>query len=294
MTQIPEIYQIAIEASIEASKAILEVYNTDIGVEIKKDGSPVTEADLASSEIIFRHLSKTSIPVTGEELTNKEYEIRSSWTENWCVDPLDGTKMFIQRNDEFAVNIAHIVKGKAIFGLIADPVQSKIIIGGSGIGVYSFSFEQYNSPELWKSIHFSNKPNSPIVIACSRSTLPQHDFIIQEIINEHGKPTYLKKGSALKFFDLAEGNADIYLRLGPTMEWDIAAGQAIIEALNGVVLDLNSNKPLSYNKKSLYNPPFIVKTNALRELESNCIHSVHCIFLNRNGSTKLYPIEFFL
>lgn len=263
MVRIPEKYLIAIEASIEASKAILDVYNSEMGIQIKDDGSPVTIADLRASKIIFDHLSKTNIPIMGEELVKADYATRSNWNENWCVDPLDGTKMFILRNDEFAVNIGHVVNGKPVFGLIADPVQSKIIIGGDEIGVHTFQFDQWNRPEEWNLIKSKNTPNNPIVVACSRDFLPQHDVIINEIIERHGPVNYIKKGSALKFFDLAEGKADLYLRFGPTMEWDIAAGQAIIEALGGRVLELHTVNSLKYNKFSLYNPPFIVKTKAV-------------------------------
>lgn len=263
MTQIPEKYLIAIEASIEASKAILDVYNSEMGIQIKADGSPVTIADLRASKIISDHLSKTNIPIMGEELVKADFSTRSNWTENWCVDPLDGTKMFILRNDEFAVNIGHVVNGRPVFGLIADPVQSKIIIGGAETGVFTFSFDQWDQPEEWTLIKAKKTSNNPVIVACSRDFLPKHDTVINEIIKKYGPLNYLKKGSALKFFDLAEGKADLYLRFGPTMEWDIAAGQAIIEALGGQVWELQTTHSLNYNKQSLFNPPFIVKTKAV-------------------------------
>ena len=127
MIQLAKKYQLAIQASIDASRAIIDIYNSNIEVEIKTDGSPVTQADLKASEIISKYLSQTSIPIIGEERSKETFSVRSKWKENWCVDPLDGTKMFIEKNGEFAVNIAHIKNGKAVFGLIASPVRKKII-----------------------------------------------------------------------------------------------------------------------------------------------------------------------
>lgn len=260
---LPDIYQVAIKASIEASEAIMEVYKEDFGVHIKADGSPVTEADIASSDIISRHLELTNIPILGEELEKDSFDVRSSWKENWCVDPLDGTKMFLQRNDEFCICIAHVVKGNPEFGIIASPVERKILAGGNGHGAFILDFDQVESPTNWEQLQPSNCFNDPIRVTCSRSY--KHEYgskHIDKLTGGKHEVIYQHKGSALKFFDLALGRADIYPRFAPTMEWDIAAGQAILEALEGKITNAHTQKRLTYNKEDLFNPHFIAKTKA--------------------------------
>lgn len=268
MINLNSIYHLAIQASIDASNVIKKIYYSNIEVEIKEDGSPVTQADLMSSKVISDHLLSTGIPIMGEEREKSDFETRKKWESHWCVDPLDGTKMFILKNDEFAVNIAHVKGGSAIFGLIADPIKQRIIIGVKNNGVFTFDFEDANSPEKWNKISAQENRNQPVVVACSRSfgskINGQKVFGYDETLTkEYGEFNYLKKGSALKFFELAEGRADVYVRLGPTMEWDIAAGQIIIEELGGRIESIEDGKRLIYNKESLFNPSFIVKTKAV-------------------------------
>lgn len=255
-------YRLAIGAAIEASSAIMKIYNSNIEIEIKQDGSPVTKADLISSKIISKYLTQTNIPITGEERSKEDFIIRSNWIENWCVDPLDGTKMFIEKNGEFAVNIALINNGKPVFGLIASPVKKQIILSIKNQGVYTFGFHQFKDYAQWDKVEQKTKAGNPIVIACSRSYTNTTNEAIIEIEKKYGSVNYLKMGSSLKFFELANGNADFYIRLGPTMEWDIAPGQSIIEELGGVIIELSNGQPLLYNKESLFNPAFLVKTKA--------------------------------
>ena len=264
MALIPNIYLTAIKASIEASEVIMDIYKSGFKATIKKDGSPVTQADLAASKIIYNHLIKTEIPILGEELEKDDYFTRSKWTENWCVDPLDGTRMFLMKNDEFSVNIAHIIGEKSVFGIIASPTENKVIFGGKDTGVYTTSFKTIDKPESWNRIEPINTVNNPLTITCSRSFKKGPSYKHMEQFEEaYEEIAYIRKGSALKFFDLAEGIADVYPRFAPTMEWDIAAGQAIVEALGGEIIDINSNKSLTYNKEDLYNPSFIVKMKAI-------------------------------
>lgn len=260
---LPHIYYSAIEASIEASKVIAEVYTEDITPTIKSDGSPVTKADLAASAVIASILKRTNIPILGEELEKDSFEVRSKWTENWCVDPLDGTRMFLLKNGEFGVNIAHVVGGLSVFGIIADPLNRTVIIGGPEFGVYIIPFDSVDNMALWQKVNPQTSANDPLQIICSRSY--KIDKHINEICSHlpHGRCEYIRKGSALKFFDLALGLADVYPRFAPTMEWDIAAGQAILEALGGTVIDITTNRALTYNKESLFNPHFIAKTNVV-------------------------------
>ncbi|MFN5440914.1 MAG: 3'(2'),5'-bisphosphate nucleotidase CysQ, partial [Flavobacteriia bacterium] len=136
MPKFSNAYLIAIDAAIAASKAIMEIYQQEFSFQDKSDGSPVTKADLASSQLIEQMLSPLGIPITGEESEKLPFEVRQHWTQCWCIDPLDGTKEFIKRNDEFAVNIALIENGLPIFGLIASPVQEKILMGSKDTGVF--------------------------------------------------------------------------------------------------------------------------------------------------------------
>lgn len=257
-------YQLAIKAAIEASKAIMDVYKSDFKTQDKQDGSPLTQADLASSQQIEEILMPLGFPITGEESPKAPFGERQQWQKSWCVDPLDGTKEFIKRNGEFAVNIALIENNKAVFGLIASPVNEEMLIGSKETGVYIFDFKNFENPPYWKKILPPTHCNSPLVMACSRS---HHSGPVLQLIHQlqkNGQPIkFIKKGSALKFFDLALGKADIYPRFAPTMEWDIAAGQAILEALGGEVVHAQTQEPLRYNKANLVNPYFIAKTAPL-------------------------------
>ena len=258
-------YIAAIHASIAASEAIMQIYQNDFEEIIKADGSPLTQADLASSDIIESFLRPLGIPTTGEETEKMSFEERSQWKECWCVDPLDGTKEFIKKNGEFAVNIALIKEGKAHFGLIASPVRREIIVGSEETGVYILSFEDAHDFSTWKKLSTPEKHNNPIVLIGSRS---HHSGSVLDIIESlksfSPEIEFLQMGSALKFFDLALGTADIYPRFAPTMEWDIAAGQAILETLGGCVVHAETGEPLRYNKAELTNPHFIAKTAGMK------------------------------
>jgi 3'(2'), 5'-bisphosphate nucleotidase len=264
---LPTAYQLALEAALEASKAIMQVYEQDFESRDKQDGSPVTAADLAASEQIEKILAPLGIPITGEETDKAPYEERQNWQQCWCVDPLDGTKEFIKRNGEFAVNIALIENGKPVFGLIAAPVKEQILLGSIETGVFILHFKDVDQIENWKQLGIPLKINNPLVMACSRS---HHSGPVLQFINElkvqNQEIDFIKKGSALKFFDLATGAADVYPRYAPTMEWDIAAGQAILEALGGEVVHAETGEPLHYNKANLVNPYFIARTKPMKSL----------------------------
>ena len=258
-------YQSAIAGAITASEAIMEIYATDFSTHLKGDGSPVTLADLTSSDIISSYLLPTSIPITGEETLKKPYIERKEWDECLCVDPLDCTKEFVRKNGEFVVSIGLIKNQQPHFGVIASPVSRRIIIGGEDIGAYIFSFDEFHHPEKWKKLAYISTINKPVVVISSRSHYSGDLFsIIQNIEKNYGEIAYAIMGSALKFFDLAQGKADIYPRLAPTMEWDIAAGHAIYKAVGGEVLNLETNLPLTYNKESLFNPYFIASKKIMK------------------------------
>lgn len=261
--KLPAHYLIAIEAAMEASEMIKEIYRDIVSPTFKADGSPVTIADLAASKIIAEHLLPTGIPILGEETEKADFEERINWTENWCVDPLDGTKMFLQRNGEFSVNIAHIVGNKPQFGIIASPIHGEILVGGIEYGCYLIQFDHIKRPELWRKLSTHEQLNDPMRVICSHSYQAFHGGVEFEPYTKDRAFEYVRKGSALKFFDLAQGAADIYPRFAPTMEWDIAAGHAILNALGGTVINAHTLEPLTYNKEDLYNPHFIAKTKAV-------------------------------
>ncbi|WP_430405064.1 3'(2'),5'-bisphosphate nucleotidase CysQ family protein [Fluviicola sp.] len=267
ISEIQTFIPIVLKACVEASKAIMQIYETDFDPSLKTDGSPLTKADLISNSILKKALEQTGIPTIMEEIKNSSFEIRKTWETVWVVDPLDGTKEFIQKNGEFAVCIALVDQNRSILGFIASPVNQEIIFGGTNFQVTVLSFDEIDQPENWKKISPKTEVNNPLKISGSRSHHSGNDLIFNQAIREQfGEVEFQQKGSALKFFDLALGKADVYPRFAPTMEWDIAAGQAIIEALGGIVVNAETNEALTYNKESLYNPHFIVKTKALIDL----------------------------
>jgi 3'(2'), 5'-bisphosphate nucleotidase len=233
-------YRLAIQAAIEASLAIKEIYSRGYEAVQKADGSPVTEADLKASNIINEVLSVSEHPVIDEETDKIPFEQRREWKKCWCVDPLDGTKEFIKRNGEFAVNIALIENGKPILGVIASPIKEEFIVGGPTIGVQYATFQDFMNGAEPAPIQRNKKPDLLSIIAS----------------NSH-QTELTRKGSSLKFFNLSMNQAQIYPRFAPTMEWDIAAGQAILEGIGGGVFDINTKLPLSYNKENLLNPHFL-------------------------------------
>ncbi len=263
-TDIQSFIPIVLQACVEASQAIMQIYETDFDPTIKNDGSPVTKADVLSNAIIKRALEHTGIPAIMEESINASFDTRKEWDSVWIVDPLDGTKEFIKKNGEFAICIALVHRNQPVLGFIASPVSQEVLFGGKELPVKLASFDTINQPSEWKSVTHKPEVNHPLKIAGSRSHHSGNELKFnQSMRGVFGEVEFIKKGSALKFFDLALGNADVYPRFAPTMEWDIAAGQAIIEALGGMVVHAETEQALRYNKENLYNPYFIVRTKAV-------------------------------
>lgn len=251
--------QAAIRAAIAATDEILDVYVNDFDTIIKSDGSPVTEADYRSSQIIEEFLAPTKIPIIGEEMKNRDFKERKDWHKCWVIDPVDGTREFVNRNDEFAINIALVVDEKPVFGLIASPVEHYMMFGGKEMGLFQ-AFYTNASPNIEEIDRGESESSDSIVVLTSRS----HDSgmitdYLDNLEAEYGELTYLRKGSALKFIDLVKQKAHSYPRFAPTMEWDIAAGQALLEAAGGTVLNAETGLPLTYNKPNLYNPFFVAE-----------------------------------
>ena len=240
-----------IGAAVEAGKAILSIYNGDFEVYEKEDKSSLTEADLASHRIITRFLSEYTpkIPLLSEESAAAPYDERRKWEKYWLIDPLDGTREFVNRNGEFTVNIALIENGVPVLGVVHVPVSGITYCGSSGTG--SFMIREGNS----RPINVARPAAVPPRVVGSRSHAGESLKRFLENVGEH---QLVSMGSSLKLCLVAEGAADIYPRLGPTSEWDTAAAQAVVETAGGVVVDCEG-VPLRYNtKESLLNPEFLV------------------------------------
>lgn len=251
----------ALKAAVEASEAIMEIYAQDFEAFWKEDGSPVTIADIRSNDILVGYLESTGIPVISEESEKESFTTRKQYDLVWCVDPLDGTKEFLKKNGEFAICIALIRNQQPVMGIIASPVERKLVVGGELVPPAYIEFDHIHDALKWQYIEKKEGLNSPLVIAGSRSHLSGTELkFTNELKSKFGEVVFLKKGSALKFIDLALGKADVYPRFAPTMEWDIAAGQAIIESLGGTVVHAETKEKLYYNKENLYNPYFVAYT----------------------------------
>lgn len=255
MVNIDQLIQIA----TQAGNIILSVYHQSTFETMNKnDNSFLTEADLKSHDYIISILTTLypSIPVISEEADDCSYEVRQKWDQFFLVDPLDGTKEFIHRNDEFTVNIAFIEKNQPTMGVIHAPALEITYYAEKGVGAYKImdgiSTKLLPLPTI--SIHH------PIRVAISRSHCCKNTEKYINAIKMGGKDvTTIAKGSALKFGLIAEGMADIYPRFSPTMEWDTAAGHAIINEVGKKITLVDSETVLQYNKISLLNPGFIVK-----------------------------------
>jgi 3'(2'), 5'-bisphosphate nucleotidase len=258
--------EIAIQAALSAGKAILDFYKQDdYELSYKEDDTPLTSADLDANTIITEALAKTSIPIISEESLQIPYAERKSWTECWIVDPLDGTKEFLNRNGEFTVNIALCRQGKPVFGVIYVPLSRELYLGDvRKREAYKHQLaKDHRLPDDLLSpqnrIYANTNKAGVVRVLCSRSFRdPQTEAYIRDLKKKHDKVEIISKGSSIKFCWMAEGKADLYPRFSSIMEWDTAAGQALCEAVGLKVTELNTGLPLTYNKKELRNPGFMV------------------------------------
>lgn len=242
-----------------AGATVLEVYGTDFAVDVKDDASPLTEADRRSNAVILKGLSRIAphVPVISEETRALPYEERRGWEWFWLVDPLDGTKEFIKRNGEFTVNIALVHGQTPVLGVVYQPVGDHLCWAVAGAGAWKSSGGG-EPVRLVGGAHYSTKRKVTVVASRSHLTDEVRGFVAA--LEVAGKTVeFLSAGSSLKLCLVAEGIADVYPRLGPTMEWDTAAAHAIALEAGRQVLEHPSGKPLRYNKEDLLNPPFIVE-----------------------------------
>ena len=247
--------QVAKEAAKVASKEILKIYDRDFKVEYKADESPLTEADTASNAKIEALLEKTNLPILSEEGKHLPYTDRKDWDYYWCVDPIDGTKEFVKRTGQFTVNIGLMQKNKAVAGVVMIPTTGEIF--------FSDGEDSYKEVDGAKTALPSKaEVNRDGVKRILGSVSHMSDETIQ-FINQYPGHELIQVGSSLKFMRIAEGKADLYPRLGPTMEWDTAASQGILRNL-GYSIHLyedgkETDRELTYNKENLLNPWFIVR-----------------------------------
>ena len=254
-----------INAALHAGRAIMNIYthpDLDWQVERKADNSPLTLADRESHRIIAQELESTPYPLLSEEGAHLPYDERKDWHTLWIVDPLDGTKEFLKRNDEFTVNIALVTDGVPTMGVIYVPAKHRLFWGAKGEGAFTADVD----PE---TLHIGTPDSLPLKgadtgrpyrVVASRSHLsPETETFINDLRRHHPDLDLVSAGSSLKLCLVAEGKADVYPRMAPTMEWDTAAGHAIALAAGRQVINAETDLPLTYNKEDLHNPWFIVK-----------------------------------
>ena len=276
--------QTALLASLEAGEEIMHIYtdpSQDFGIERKADNSPLTLADKASNQVIMRHLAGTGIPVLSEEGQHLPYEERGTWHRLWVVDPLDGTKEFIKKNGEFTVNVALVVEGQPVLGVVYVPATRVLYYGIVGEGAWKCVVPALEAglPEPahlaeflsagsdadgWAPFGGVSLPvgdgHEVFTIVASRSHMsPETQAYIQEMERVHGQVRTVSSGSSIKICLVAEGVADAYPRYAPTMEWDTAAGDAVARAAGRAVTSAATGQPLAYNKPDLLNPWFLVE-----------------------------------
>ncbi len=243
-----------------ASGEIMRIYATDFDVAMKADKSPVTDADLAAHQVIVKDLQRITpdLPVLSEESADIPYAERRRWESYWLVDPLDGTKEFISKNGDFTVNIALVQGGEPIVGVVHVPATGLSYYGCVGVGAFRRDKDGQASPIKVRRLI----PDAPVKVVASRS---HRGELLDVYLAKLGPHSTVSRGSSLKFCLVAEGGADVYPRLGPTSEWDTAAGHAVLTAAGGTVVAVDGG-PLRYNaKESLLNPHFIGYADSSRD-----------------------------
>ncbi|MFZ3053830.1 MAG: 3'(2'),5'-bisphosphate nucleotidase CysQ [Sulfuricurvum sp.] len=238
----------------KAGDVIMEIYSKDFGVEYKDDKSPLTEADQKANDIIVDSLNALSVqfPILSEEGKMIPFEERKEWEYFWMVDPLDGTKEFIKKNDEFTVNIALIYNGTPVLGVVYAPALNEMYWAKQGDGAFK---NKVRLPLLE-----NESPEKILTVVASKSHLSEEtEICIAELRETTKELLFISKGSSLKLCMVAEGSADIYPRLAPTMEWDTAAADAIVREAKKMTFEHLKDTALLYNKENLLNPWFIVR-----------------------------------
>ena len=246
-----ELIQQVIKIARQAGSAIMKVYKSEFDIHIKDDNSPVTVADTKANAIITEGLKEINpeIPILSEEGRDVPFEERSKWETFWLVDPLDGTKEFIKKNNEFTVNIALLENNQPVFGVVFAPALDILYWGSTGQGAFKTISGNSQTP-----VSVNSQLSDPVKIAGSRS----HPSIkMNTFTSQFEKYEVKPMGSSLKICLVADGSVHFYPRLGPTKEWDTAAAHAVLRAADGEIIKYGTYEPLKYNKRNLLNPEFI-------------------------------------
>ena len=241
-----------LQLSVKAGDAIMGIYAKDFNVEYKEDESPVTDADLAAHKVIAAGLQQLTpdIPVLSEESAGIDWVTRQTWNQYWLVDPIDGTKEFIKKNGEFTVNIALIKAGKPILGVVHAPALNVSYLAAEAVG----AFKQCDDARI--ELKVTKKANTGLSKVVGSRSHPSPD--LAAYLEQFDDVEMVPKGSSLKLCLVAEGEADVYPRLGPTSEWDTGAGHAVAEIAGATITQVDGSA-LTYNQKESYlNPYFIV------------------------------------
>ena len=257
----------AFMAALDAGREIMNVYRQGFKVDLKADGSPLTVADRLANEIIIDALSQFTIPVISEEKPFPDYSQRKSWEYFWLIDPLDGTKEFVNRNKEFTVNIALVHNSRPVAGIVTVPALNFGYLGIQNTG--AFKITDLKDAETLSEKDFSNfenhflklnpeVPEKERILVASRSHIDGgNSEIIRKLFGHQNDLQTIHAGSALKFGLLAEGKAHFYLRNDSIWEWDTAAGHALLLAAGGDLFAWPDGSDLLYNKETLKNPGFV-------------------------------------
>ena len=250
-TDLPRLLDFALELAVEAGRRILGVYQSDFAVTHTEDETPLTQADLASHALITETLGKAvpALPVLSEEDADIPDAVRRAWPRYWLIDPLDGTREFVKRNGEFTVNIALVEGHRPVLGVVHAPVPGQTWGAARGVGAFRLD------GAVRIAIRARRLPEKPTVVASRSHRDPETERILARLPGHE----LVGRGSSLKFCLVAEGAADFYPRMGPTSEWDTAAGQCVVEQAGGAVWRLPELTPLGCNEKdSVLNPSFAV------------------------------------
>ena len=246
-----------VELALQAGEAILPFWRTGTAVTTKADESPVTAADLAAHHLILAGLTALApdIPVLSEEDADIPQSVRASWQRWWLVDPLDGTKEFINGSEEFTVNIALVERGQVVFGVVSMPTSGRFYVGGAGLGAWR---GDQGAPPLAIQVRQAPAAGEAFtVVASRRHSSPEQERLLAGLSASLGPLELANVGSSLKFCLLAEGAADCYPRLAPTSQWDTAAAQGVLEGAGGEVLDLGGATFSYPARESLLNEFFL-------------------------------------
>lgn len=251
MMEIKKYLPTMIDAARDAGIAILEIYNSDEFETIKND-TELNQADLKAHRAIENKLADTGFPILSEDGEEISYTERKDWEYYWLIDPLDGTKEFLKKNDEFTVNIALMHHNEPILGVIFSPVLDKLYFGGKELGAF---MDENMDPE--HQLKLIKNETDIVRIVTSRS---HHSEETKAYISNYKNAEIITMGSSLKFMLIADSEADLYPRFSPTMEWDTAAAHAILRGMQLDIVSTDDQQPLKYNKEDLLNPSFMVST----------------------------------